>query len=332
MRFTLALHSENVSNLLSNSSHWLRGMIQLKWSLAENDVFQILEQLSERRPTDNANIKPSLQHDMAHMRKKSKDPQSVVYNYKDEVSQTWEAYRNVKKDRDTLTHGNIETPNMSGGLDIPDASISVSSPMEPMYKPGKAAMINGRHRVSLDPISLRMVNEKMDRLLRAVRSMWTAVDPTFVFEVKLEISNASDPSIGWDQYGTKKKTVRNTFKLSQIMNQDPISHYRCSSCGTICRSKSGDDSVTCHSCGIRMTELKWRECPECDVADIEGGSACWHMMTLRHFENGEGMHLNFVIPIDSIRRAIEAPDQVSGGNLQVTVDLNNGKVGVYRRY
>ncbi len=279
MEFSLPIQPQGSATLLDNPTHWLRSVVQFKWSIAERELHRFRISVAGKDPAEKADMRRDLE---TLWREKRKD--AALRPLIPLLSSVRDAYKDVVDERNTLVHGSIELDDFSCELHVPDASQSVSGPSLPFHKPGTVVMARGQMRLTQDAKTLRDVNVKMDALLQSIYELWVASDPVLNVEVNAKITEATPSNIGFDSQGKKEATFSGSVKLQQILATESVDHYACSMCRYICYAKSSDEPV---HCGLPMTRLVWTECPECDIVAVENGQMCWHMQMSRYYERDD---------------------------------------------
>ena len=295
MNFLLPFQPNNTATLLDNSTHWLRSAIHFKWSIAELEMYRIRVTLIG----DSKQGKAYIGRDIEALWKARKNTR--MRPLKNELTDVHNAYLNIRDDRNTLVHGNIEFPDPSTDLHVPDARFPAVGQRSRFHKPGRAVMTKEGREVPQNADALREVNGKAEQLLQAIYAMWLAIDPRFKGESNRRIYNASDPGIGFGPNGEKTDRVQFEFNLSDVLKHEGISNYVCNVCGWRCVANPSQEPTHCDTLMVPFT---WKECPECDIVAIENGPACWHMILAEYYENGEPPFA-FTVRLSGVKAVLE---------------------------
>ena len=322
MEFSLSMQPSNVATMLDNSTHWLRSAIQWKWSIAEREMYRIRVSLIGENNRKRADIRRDID-DMWKARKSTK-----MRQFKDTLSDVRSAYKNVVDDRNTIVHGNIEFPDVRTDLHVPDARVSTDSPTYRFYNPGDAVMVRGDNRVPQNADALREVNKKADQLLQSIYAMWIAIDPTYVIESDLAIHDATPDSIGFGPNGEKQTHVSAKFSLSDVLKHEEVSHYNCNTCGWMCKANPSQEPMCCNE---RMVAFTWKQCPECEIAAIDNGPACWHMRMAEYYENGGHPPdiVRFTLDLSVLRHCIDLANQAGANDLVCELKIGTTQIKIW---
>lgn len=317
MEFQLPLHPTEIATLLDNPTHWLRSVVQFKWSVAERELYRIRILLIGKNQRDRGDIR----HDIDELWKGRKT--TKLRPYKKALTEVRDAYSAMKDDRNTITHGNIEFTEMTGKVHVADLQLDSDITRTNMHRPGHATMSRSGKRVAQNAAALREINQKADRLLNAIYTLWRQINPRYEFSSKLRIDNASDPSIRFEN-GEKEITVSGEYNLSDVLATEPVYDYVCKACGWQCIANPSQNP---HCCDTAMIQFTWKECPEpeCDQAAIKNGTMCWHMALAEHYENGGAPVWEMRIPNarKKLREMLKQADLYDKDDLVIKTDFSN---------
>lgn len=282
--FQFMLHPCAIDQLLDNATHHLHSVIQFKWSVAEREIHRMMVIMGIKDEGSKAQI----ERDTKDLRR---NKSSATKPYRNQIQKVHAAVFNVNDDRNTLTHGRIEIPPIT----LPPIHIvlSESSPLQEarFARPGTMSMTRRGKIIPLTANELRSINRKMDDLLAAIYDLGVAINPTIQITMKVEISDASDPGIHFGG-GKKEADITGRATIDQVLSKEPLNHYRCSTCGWLCRA---NPSQMPEHCGVPMLTFLWHECPECDTPTIDGVQMCFHSILSRHYRTGEPLRLTINI-------------------------------------
>ena len=315
MDFQLMLGPAHTATLIDNSTHWLRSAVLFKWSRAELALFGVRKFLVETPPKVRS---ADLTKDIEALWKARKS--TSLRRYREELSAVRSAYQALKEDRHTLVHGRVEVADWSHTVVHNDPSTHTQSFLG--NEPGSVEMVRHGHRIPQTAVALRPIAAKAEALLLAIRKLEVALDPTFVIEGRLQISEDSAPEFHFGE-GRRAIEIKNKVNMSQVLQTEEVNDYRCATCGWMCKA---NPSQLPECCGSPMIAFAWKACPECSQAAIENGSACWHMRLAQYFGEGGDLQHEFTFP-KFMRQLLS---QFSDGlheddSLHITYSLDGGQ-------
>lgn len=242
------------ADIPSAEAHFLRSMIELKWTMAEQEIGRIKRRLAGEPWRGDS--KSWIDHDskaLVKLAKKKGDPEE----HKSAVK-IRELVCKSRLLRNSLVHGRILMSARGTTFHVKDSSKNQASGSMPIGT-GPLIMRHESTMVEFTEEGLRPIHRDVEALLQAIYEMLILCEMDYMhFSGTISLEGSKNPDLHFGE-GRRTVDVSKTIRARDIQKLNPLKQYECQVCGEI--SPLPEQTAACH--GQPPIQMEPEFCHQC---------------------------------------------------------------------